>query len=146
MLAQFPFPLRGFHSDNGSEYVNHAVAGLLNKLLVEQTKSRPRHSNDNGLAESPYLNFHRPCAVPEFVLTAQGERKRVYRWYAMTPIHLLTKNKNLRKEALRRIASLPVLRAHSSMRICSFAPLAGVEDGLLCKILLTSSKAYGIKV
>jgi len=25
------------------------VARLLNKLLIEQTKSRPRHSNDNGL-------------------------------------------------------------------------------------------------
>ena len=25
---------------------------LLNKLLIEQTKSRPRHSNDNGLVES----------------------------------------------------------------------------------------------
>jgi hypothetical protein len=28
------------------------VNGLLNKLLIEQTKSRPRHSNDNGLAET----------------------------------------------------------------------------------------------
>ncbi len=52
MLAQFPFEIRGFHSDNGSEFVNHTVAKLLNKLLIEQTKSRPRHSNDNGLAES----------------------------------------------------------------------------------------------
>src|ERR1019366_314131 len=52
MLAQFPFHIRGFHSDNGSEYINHMVAELLNKLLIEQTKSRPRHSNDNGLAES----------------------------------------------------------------------------------------------
>ena len=52
MLAQFPFPIRGFHSDNGSEFINYNVAGLLNKLLVEQTKSRPRHSNDNGLAET----------------------------------------------------------------------------------------------
>jgi transposase InsO family protein len=52
MLEQFPFRIRGFHSDNGSEFINHTVAGLLNKLLVEQTKSRPRHSNDNGLAES----------------------------------------------------------------------------------------------
>jgi hypothetical protein len=25
---------------------------LLNKLLIEQTRSRPRHSNDNGLAGS----------------------------------------------------------------------------------------------
>jgi transposase InsO family protein len=52
MLSQFPFRIRGFHSDNGSEYINHTVAKLLNKLLVEQTKSRPRHSNDNGLAEA----------------------------------------------------------------------------------------------
>jgi transposase InsO family protein len=52
MLEQFPFRIRGFHSDNGSEFINRTVAALLNKLLVEQTKSRPRHSNDNGLAET----------------------------------------------------------------------------------------------
>ena len=52
MLRQFPFRIRGFHSDNGSEFINHTVARLLNKLLVEQTKSRPRHSNDNGLVEA----------------------------------------------------------------------------------------------
>ncbi len=52
ILKQFPFRIRGFHSDNGSEFVNHTVAQLLNKLLIEQTKSRPRHSNDNGLVES----------------------------------------------------------------------------------------------
>jgi transposase InsO family protein len=52
MLEQFPFQIRGFHSDNGSEFINHAVAKLLNKLLAEQTKSRPRRSNDNGLAEA----------------------------------------------------------------------------------------------
>ena len=52
MLRQFPFRVRGFHSDNGSEFVNHTVAQLLNKLLIEQTKSRPRRSNDNGLVEA----------------------------------------------------------------------------------------------
>ena len=52
MMKQFPFNIRGFHSDNGSEFINHTVARLLDKLLVEQTKSRPRHSNDNGLVES----------------------------------------------------------------------------------------------
>jgi len=52
MLAQFPFEIRGFHADNGSEYVNHRVAGLLDKLRIEFTRSRPRHSNDNGLAET----------------------------------------------------------------------------------------------
>ena len=52
MLLQFPFRIRGFHSDNGSEFINHTVEKLLNKLLIEQTKSRPYHSNDNGLVES----------------------------------------------------------------------------------------------
>src|ERR1700680_1314584 len=111
MLAQFPFRIRGFHSDNGSEFINYRVAELLNKLLVEQTKSRPRHSNDNGLVEAkngavirkhmgyghiaaahataiaefyerdfnPYLNFHRPCGVPEIQITAKGKQKRIYR-------------------------------------------------------------------
>ena len=120
MLAQCPFRLRWFHSDNGSEFINHTVAKLLNKLLIEQTKSRPRHSNDNGLAEAkngavvrkhmgythipaphavaieafyeryfnPYLNFHRPCGVPEEVVNAKGKTKRVYRWYA-TPWEIL---------------------------------------------------------
>jgi len=52
ILTQFPFVIHGFHSDNGSEFINQTVAKLLNKLMIEQTKSRPRHSNDNGLAET----------------------------------------------------------------------------------------------
>jgi transposase InsO family protein len=120
MLKQFPFHIRGFHSDNGSEFINHKVASLLDKLLVEQTKSRPRHSNDNGMVETkngwvirkhigyghiasehaeafdefysqyfnPYLNFHRPCGVPETTTDAKGKQRRVYRWYA-TPWEIL---------------------------------------------------------
>ena len=52
MLETFPLVVRGFHSDNGSEYVNKNVAKLLEKLRIEFTKSRSRHSNDNALAES----------------------------------------------------------------------------------------------
>ena len=52
LLDRFPFFVCGFHADNGSEYINHRVARLLNKLNIELTKSRPRHSNDNALAEA----------------------------------------------------------------------------------------------
>jgi len=52
MLEQFPFELLGFHADNGSEYVNHQMAQMLDKLRIEFTRSRPRRSNDNGLAET----------------------------------------------------------------------------------------------
>src|SRR5438270_2592585 len=120
ILEQFPFRIRGFHSDNGSEFINHTVAAMLNKLLIEQTKSRPRHSNDNGLVESkngavirkhmgfdhiasahadaigvfyidyfnPYLNFHRPCGVPESKKDKNGKIRRTYHWYA-TPWEIL---------------------------------------------------------
>ena len=52
IIEQFPFVIEGFHSDNGSEFINGKVAKLLEKLRIEQTKSRSRHSNDNALAES----------------------------------------------------------------------------------------------
>ncbi len=52
MLAALPFVVRGFHADNGSEYVNHAVAAMPDKLHVPDfTKSRARRSNDNALVE-----------------------------------------------------------------------------------------------
>jgi transposase InsO family protein len=120
LLKQFPFRILGFHSDNGSEFINHSVAEMLNKLLIEQTKSRPRKSNDNGLVESknggvirrhmgfdhiasehaepinafyeeyfnPYLNYHRPCAVPELRKDGKGKTVRTYKWYA-TPWEIL---------------------------------------------------------
>jgi hypothetical protein len=52
ILMQFPFHVTGFHSDNGSEFVNKVVAEILNKLLIRFTRSRPRHPDDNGLVES----------------------------------------------------------------------------------------------
>jgi transposase InsO family protein len=52
LLDGFPFVILGFHADNGSEYVNHKVADMLEKLRIEFTRSRPRQSNDNALAET----------------------------------------------------------------------------------------------
>ncbi len=52
LLDQFPFVILAFHADNGSEYINKHVVTLLNTLLIELTKSRARHCNDNALVES----------------------------------------------------------------------------------------------
>lgn len=51
-IQSFPFVIINFHSDNGSEYINKVVAALLERMRIKLTKSRPRHSNDNGLVES----------------------------------------------------------------------------------------------
>jgi transposase InsO family protein len=52
LLELFPFVIFEFHADNGSEYINYVTAELLNKLHIELSKSRSRHSNDNALVES----------------------------------------------------------------------------------------------
>ena len=52
IITQCPFVIFNFHSDRGGEYINYIVSELLNKLLIKQTKSRPRHPNDNALVET----------------------------------------------------------------------------------------------
>jgi hypothetical protein len=52
ILQQFPFVILNFHSDNGSEFINKVVAERLEKLMIEQTKSRPRKSGDYGPVET----------------------------------------------------------------------------------------------
>lgn len=51
LLKAFPFVMINFHSDNGGEYVNHTVAAILERLRINQTKSRSRKSTDNALVE-----------------------------------------------------------------------------------------------
>ena len=36
---------------------------------------------------NPYVNFHRPCAVPKVITQANGKRRRVYQRWA-TPFEL----------------------------------------------------------
>ena len=74
ILHQFPFQIRGFHSDNGSEYVNHRLARLLNKLLVEFTKSRANRSNDNTLVESKNGAVIRKHMGYEYIGAEHSER------------------------------------------------------------------------
>jgi hypothetical protein len=101
-------------SDNGSEFINHTVAKLLNKLLIEPkdhargtqtTTALPKRKNGAVIRKhmgyghiasvhaeaietfyelhlNRYLNFHRPCGVPEVRSDVKGKDRRVYRWYA----------------------------------------------------------------
>lgn len=146
MLEQFPFVIRGFHSDNGSEFINYTVARLLEKLLIEQTKSRAYRSGDNGLVEAkngaivrrhigfghiaaqhaeamdsfhrqflnPYLNFHRPCAIPEIVEQTNGKRRRVYRQWA-TPLEIFSQIPQC-ESYLKSGITLESLRAFAQQR------------------------------
>lgn len=50
-MTLFPFRIRGFHSDNGSEFVNNQVAKMLGEQYIRQSKSRSGRTNDNALVE-----------------------------------------------------------------------------------------------
>jgi hypothetical protein len=50
-LDSFSSVIQGVNSDNDLEYIHHKVAALLQKLLIEFTKSHSRQTNDNALAE-----------------------------------------------------------------------------------------------
>jgi len=69
IIESFPFEIKEIHADNGSEYINHTVAKLLNKLLIELTKSRTRQTNDNALVESKNGSIIRKwlgyCYIPQ---------------------------------------------------------------------------------
>jgi hypothetical protein len=154
ILMQFPFVILGFHSDNGSEFINYTVARLLTKLLIEQTKSRAHHTGDNGLVEckngaiirkhigfgyidarhaeamdvfhrqhlNPYINFHRPCAVPKILTEANGKRRRVYlRW--ATPFELFQEVPRC-ESLLRPGVTLPELKRLAGSQTDTEAALA----------------------
>lgn len=52
LILQFPFVIFNFHSDRGGEFINYTVEKILSEFLIDQTKSRARHCNDNALVES----------------------------------------------------------------------------------------------
>ena len=44
-----------------------------------------------------YLNYHRPCGVPERVIDVKGKERRIYPWYA-TPWEILRQLPDLARE------------------------------------------------
>ncbi len=82
LIEQLPFKVINFHSDNGSEYINKIIANLLNKLLIKQTKSRARKTNDNALVEGKNGSVIRKhigyCYIPKELAPSINEFYREY--------------------------------------------------------------------
>jgi len=52
LQQRFPFELRVFDSDNGSEFINHRVANWLQQHDIEQTRSQPSRKTYQATVES----------------------------------------------------------------------------------------------
>ena len=51
LRGAMPFRLRGFDTDNGTEFVNEAVLGYCTEQKIEFTRSRPHRKNDQAWVE-----------------------------------------------------------------------------------------------
>lgn len=51
LRTTMPFPLRGFDTDNGSEFMNETVAAYCHTHGIPCTRSRPYHKNDQAWVE-----------------------------------------------------------------------------------------------
>ena len=85
LFDAFPFVILGFHADNGSEYINHHVARLLEKLRIELTKSRARQSNDNALVESKNGSIVRKHLGYSHIPSRFAQRVNTFSVHVLTP-------------------------------------------------------------
>ncbi|MBU4270225.1 DDE-type integrase/transposase/recombinase [Candidatus Dependentiae bacterium] len=70
MKEAFPYPIRGIHSDNGSEFINDSVLGFARENTIVFTRGRPYKKNDNPHIEQKnnsilrrntgYLRYDKP--------------------------------------------------------------------------------------
>jgi len=122
MMRQFPFRILGLHTDNGSEFINKTVAGLLNKLLIEQTKSRPRQSGDNGLVETKNGAVIRKHIGHGYIDAAHADRiNGFYREYLNPYLNLSSSLRPGRREDRREGPQTRSLQAISNPARDSFA-------------------------
>jgi hypothetical protein len=73
LRARLPFPLLGLDSDNGSEFINHALVRWCGDEGITLTRARPYRKNDNCYIEQKnwsvvrrlvgYARFERACYV-----------------------------------------------------------------------------------
>jgi transposase InsO family protein len=81
LIDCFAFVIKEFHADNGSEYINHQVAAMLNRLLIKLTKNRSRHCTDNALAESKNKAIIRKWMGYGYI--AQKHANRINQFYKL---------------------------------------------------------------
>lgn len=59
IAIELPFALRGIHSDNGSEFINHHLLRWTQAMQITFTRARPHRSNDNAHVEQKNYTFVR---------------------------------------------------------------------------------------
>ncbi len=99
VLAQFPFPILGIDSDNGSEFINHHLFNYCNEHKITFTRSRPGNKNDGAHVEQKnwthvrelvgYLRFDTEAELK--ILNEIWELDQIYTNYLLAQQELVSK-------------------------------------------------------
>ena len=89
--SRLPFPLKGLHSDTGSEFINWHLKGWCDQNHIKLTRSRPNHKNDNAYVEQKnghvirrfmgYTRLDTPEVVPLITLNYETLKSELQWWY-----------------------------------------------------------------
>jgi transposase InsO family protein len=120
VIAQFPFPILGIDSDNGSEFINRHLMGYCVANKITFTRSRPGNKNDGAHVEQKnwthvrglvgYLRFD--TATELGLLNEIWELDRTYTNYLLAQQKLVFKQRNGAKVSKRHDrAATPFERA-----------------------------------
>jgi len=107
VIAQFPFPILGVDSDNGSEFINAHLLAYCVENKITFTRSRPGNKNDGAHVEQKnwthvrelvgYLRFDTEAELG--VLNRIWELDRIYTNYLLAQQKLLSKQRHGAKVA-----------------------------------------------
>ncbi len=102
MIGQFPFPIIGIDSDNGSEFINHHLFDYCTVSELTFTRSRPGNKNDGAHVEQKnwthvrelvgYLRFD--TAAELSLLNEIWELDMVYTNYLLAQQKIVSKQRN----------------------------------------------------
>jgi hypothetical protein len=102
VMAQFPFPILGIDSDNGSEFINAHLLAFCVKHKITFTRSRSGNKNDGAHVEQKnwthvrelvgYLRFDTEAELT--VLNRIWELDRIYTNYLLAQQKLLSKQRH----------------------------------------------------
>ena len=150
-LHFFPFNIFGFHSDNGGENINGEVSTVLQKLLIEQTKSRSGKCNDNALNESKngsvirkhmghwHIPKHEAMKINEFYRDCFNEFLNFHRMCAYPTIAVREDGKKFRKY---ETTMTPVQKLLSIPNVEKYLKESVTVKNLQDKLLRTSHLDY----
>ncbi len=146
VVAQFPFPILGIDSDNGSEFINAHLLAYCIEEKITFTRSRPGNKNDGAHVEQKnwthvrelvgYLRFDTDAELT--VLNRIWELDRIYTNYLLAQQKLVSKQRHGAKVTKKYdTAATPFARASAradttaACRTNMTKTMAGVRPGAL---------------